>query len=110
MESVLERLRESKAEYEKREADCGYDEGVRWVKVRAEYGQLLKLDDIELSNYWDHGDGANCLAEWLDAMIAGDQDSMFESCRDDSKYPSDDYAEAFFRGAVDAWTEVSIKL
>lgn len=109
MESVVERLKESKERYDKKESGRGYDDGVEWAKTKAEYEDLVKLSELELGRFWnDSYVRADCLGRWIDEELGQEgSDSIFEAyLPDHDKYPSDDYVEAFYKGAVEVWDSV----
>jgi len=111
MNAVVERLRASKVDYEKHEAERGYEEGVEWAKETATYGQLKKLAETDLGwdlkPHYEYGE----MAKWLDERLGLEApESIFASFRDDGVYPSDEYAESFMNGAVEVWSEVAGQL
>lgn len=111
-EATVTRLRESKLEYEKGEAEDGRREGIDWAKTSAEYRHLKTLAEADLSLWWDSLDCEDGkFAEWLDGLLGMENpESIFSSVRDDGQFPSDEYASAFVAGATEVWNEVAGEL
>lgn len=112
VETAVERLRTSKKEYEKEQAEAGVEEGADWATYHAEYGQLQKLDAIDFSDWWDSMQKENGkFAEWLDGLVdEHGTNSIFESYRERGQYPSDEYADGFVNGALAVFSAVASKL
>ena len=109
MDTVVERLRASKLEFEKEQAEGGYDEGVQWAKEHASYPQLMKLAEMDHDDGFEQYEGE--LAQALDSALEYESpDSIFDSYIERGSYPSDEYAKAFIQGALEVWKAVLLKI
>lgn len=112
LDHAAPRLRASKQEYVKEQIEAGTEEGVNWATYHAEYSQLSKLDQTDLSDWWDSlecEDGK--FAEWLDDLVKLDsQTSIFDSMCDRGVYPTDEFASGFVEGALAVFAAVRSKI
>jgi hypothetical protein len=106
MDSAIERLRASKQEADQEDELEGRQDGRDWAKNYAEYRELQRLmrlvdrDDLEpFDKLW------SAVGETMN------QTEVREYCFDSAEAEmSDEYVEAFIRGALDFFCEVSGKL
>lgn len=112
VERAVNRLRVSKAEYTKSETENGIADGALWAQDCADYAQLEKLAQAEMSDWWDstqQEDGK--FAEWLDGLLKMESpNSIFDSYSERGIYPSDEFACGFVDGALAVFAAVRSKL
>ena len=106
MDEVIDRLKASKAEHEKTENELGRKAGHEWACRFANYGDLKKVSDLELT-------GSGFAAQFDDAL--GNDWRQGESFWVDEetgrlKLPSDEYVFGFWDAADDVFTQVENKL
>lgn len=109
--ATIARLRDSKAEYTKSQTESGFNDGALWAKDCADYSQLEKLAQIDISDAWQNRRQEGDFACWLDSIVGVEApDSIFEIFIETGVYPSDVYAQGFVEGALEVWAAVSPEL
>jgi hypothetical protein len=120
MNTVIERLRSSKAKADAQERVAGHSAGRKWAMEDADYGELVRVVEWSRENgdawdgvEWNAPFGA---AGWLYAAIEDDGrplnddvEAFWESVAQ-SDSPTDEFVRGFVEGVVEVWDEVSDKL
>lgn len=107
MEQVIERLRVSKAKYEKDQEMRGIEAGRKWAQNNAEYDKLRIIGNMTFEPYSDYYAGQVDFALGDDSQ---DWSNSFWNDHDGSPAPTDEFVEAFCKGASEVWEEVADKL
>jgi hypothetical protein len=103
LDQVVERLRTSKAEFDREYVIRGREAGRNWAKQTATYKDLRAIGGFTPMT----GEGLYC--HQLDRALKKpnwDRGDWYEG----SGNPSDEYVEAFVEGAKDVWREVADKI
>ena len=106
MNDVIERVRESKVEFELAQAGLGREHGREWAMKRAAYEDLKNISALEFINR------AGSYAAQFQRVYANGDDSVDDFWNDGtSDYsPSDEYVEAYVEGVKDIWNEIADKI
>jgi hypothetical protein len=115
-DSVVARLRASKAKEDEADLEFGRKAGQEWARTAAEYGELRRVAECD---YWDQlnedqrADTLACLI--LDANDARDLDQhsvreLWDHLHDRTDAPDPAWIEGFVAGAAEIWDEVADKI
>ncbi|MCJ2054760.1 hypothetical protein [Methylobacterium sp. J-070] len=111
MSTAIERLRASKAAYQGARDQDGKSAGRDWATHHAEFGDLKRLGDIDVSLYFDDPDTI-----WRAIKAAVDPDDteedrdLAERLFDDRHPPEGGYLVAWVEGAQEFFAEVENQL
>lgn len=106
MNEAIERLRQSKAKYLAGLTETVGSEGRNWAMLFASYWELQALRAIDFDDAPANDDGERgVLARWVAEQLTTNEEEIFGD-----ELPCDDYAKAFFIGAVDYFTEIQNEL
>jgi hypothetical protein len=112
MESVIERLKASKEEYDAAERGDGMRCGREWAKVKASFKDLRAISKVDFGN----GDFAEFdMGLVVDKALGRDphndpEDSLWSDGSENLVLPVNAYVEAFVEGAKQVWEEVDGKI
>lgn len=110
MQSVIERLRSSKEQYEAGQFEAGKSYGTKWAMENASYDQLKRLSSFDLEEgYADNLVGAFEKHMNNDFSYRNLEDG-FWATEDGYQPPSDEYLRGFVEGAQTIWEEVEDQL
>ncbi len=101
-ETAIDRLRKSKSDYLASINEEGRADGRLFAMEDASYKTLVKLAAVDLDEAPDNETGARgWLAQWVAEQTEHELEYFFAG-----DVPLDDFAAAFFRGAVEYFNQV----
>jgi hypothetical protein len=112
MESVIERLKASKEEYDVAERGDGLRHGRHWAKVTASFKDLRAISKVDFGNSdFEEFDMGFVVDKALGRDTRNDpEDSLWSDGSENLVLPVNAYVEAFVEGAKQVWEEVDGKI
>jgi hypothetical protein len=112
MDSVIERLRASKEEYDAEERGDGLRHGREWAKLTASFKDLRAISKIEFGDgHLEEFEMGFIVDKALDRDSRNDpEESLWSDGSEDLVMPINAYVEAFVEGAKQIWDEVDGKI
>src|SRR5262245_60363687 len=103
LDQVIERLRASKAEFDREEIAQAREAGRNWAKLNASYLSLKRIINLTLTgrSFAEQVDRALGIPDWGESV-------WFDGYVKNN--PSDEYVEAWIEGVKDVWREVADKI
>jgi hypothetical protein len=109
MEQVIERLRASKTAFADKERAEGRTHGRDWARLHASFEDLRTVANLD----FDRQPDSSSYGALLDKALGNTDlsyDRSFWQDSEDWSIPSNEYVEAFVKGAKDVWNEVADKI
>jgi hypothetical protein len=110
MQTAIERLKASKAQYEAKQSADGKEAGRLWAANTATYEDLVKVSKIDLDGVLLDGVLLDAPSSMLFQALTDDgnltPNDVAENCFGEEAWPSEDYVVAFIEGAQEFFDEI----